>query len=203
MAGHRRKPAEQRKAEIVAMAGELALANGLEALTLRRVAEALGVFPGLVNHYFPAVDELVAAAFTDVAEAELRDVFELVEAAGPPLAQMRALIAQLVSEDQDKVSLLWLDAWHTARRRPALHVEVSRLMAAWRDRVVEVIERGRDGGVFRVDDPAASATMIMAAIDGMSVQAAMRASLDYSVVRSWVVSTAERELGLPPGALAG
>ncbi|MDT7675852.1 MAG: hypothetical protein QOD82_3754, partial [Pseudonocardiales bacterium] len=42
------------------MAAELALANGLEALTLRRVAEALGVFPGLVNHYFPAVDELVA-----------------------------------------------------------------------------------------------------------------------------------------------
>jgi hypothetical protein len=76
-------------------------------------------------------------------------------------------------------------------------------MAAWRDRVVEVIERGRDGGVFRVDDPAASATMIMAAIDGMSVQAAMRASLDYSVVRRWVVSTAERELDLPPGALAG
>jgi hypothetical protein len=31
----------------------------------------------------------------------------------------------------------------------------------------------------------------------------MRASLDYSVVRRWVVSTAERELDLPPGALAG
>jgi AcrR family transcriptional regulator len=200
-AGSRRKPAEQRKAEIVASAGELVMAHGLEALTLRRVAEALGVFPGLVGHYFPASEDLVAAAFGHVAGAELAQVGAMVAEAATPLAGMRAMIDTLLSQEQDPVGLLWLDAWNAARRRPALHDEVTRQMAGWHSLVVGVIERGRDSGVFWVADPDATATVILAAIDGLSMQAALRPGLDHPVVRRWVVATAERELGLDPGAL--
>lgn len=186
----------------MAKAAELALAGGLESLTLRRVAEALGVFPGLVNHYFPAAEELVAEAFGHVVETELRTVLALTEAAATPLAGMRALIGTLLSEEQDSVGLLWLDAWNAARRRPVLRSEVSRQMEAWQRHVVELIERGRADGVFRVADAEVCASMILAAIDGLSLQAAMRPSLDYALVRRWVVATAERELGLAPGALS-
>ncbi|HEX4248547.1 MAG TPA: TetR family transcriptional regulator C-terminal domain-containing protein [Pseudonocardia sp.] len=200
-AGYRRKPAEQRKAEIVAAAGELAMANGLEALTLRRVAESLGVFPGLVSHYFPASEDLVAAAFGHVAGAELAQVGALIDGAPTPLAGMRALIDAVLSQEQDGVGLLWLDAWNAARRRAALHDEVTRQMSAWQARVVALIESGRAAGVFGVPDPEATATVILAAIDGLSMQAALRPGLDHPVVRRWVVATVERELGLLPGAL--
>ncbi len=66
----KRKPPAERREEIVAAASRLAVAEGLERLTLRRVAEALGVVPGLVNHYFPVADDLVAAAFGFAAAAD-------------------------------------------------------------------------------------------------------------------------------------
>src|SRR5262249_30326246 len=66
----RKTPAEPRS-EIVASAARSGLTEGLECVPLRRVADELGVQPGLVGHYFPAADELVAEAFTHATMREL------------------------------------------------------------------------------------------------------------------------------------
>jgi AcrR family transcriptional regulator len=206
----RRKPAQQRRAEIVSTAGTIALAEGLESLTLRRVADALGVFPGLVNHYFPSVDDLVAAAFGAAAAAELDEVFgapEVVfsgdEFAANPLARVRLVLHMLLDPDRDDVSLLWLDAWQASRRRPALRAEVARQMRAWQERLSALIQDGAAAGAFRAQDSAAAALRILAMVDGLSIQAASRSSIDYTTVREMVVATVERELGLPLGTLQG
>ena len=114
---------------------------------------------------------------------------------------MRALIGLLVSDDRDDISLLWLDAWNASRQRPALHAEVSRQMLVWQERVADLVSSGVADGVFRADDPPAAATRIMATVDGLSVQAAMRSPVDYVVVRQMVIDGAERELDLRPGEL--
>ncbi|WP_030769741.1 MULTISPECIES: TetR/AcrR family transcriptional regulator [unclassified Streptomyces] len=66
-----RKSPEARRAEIVETAAAVALAEGLECLTLRRIADELDVRPGLISHYFPSVEDLVAEAFGTAADAEL------------------------------------------------------------------------------------------------------------------------------------
>jgi AcrR family transcriptional regulator len=198
----RRKPPQERRAEIVAAASAVALAEGLESLTLRRVADALGVVPGLVNHYFPAVDDLVAVAFREAASAEIDQVFTAAGQDGTPAQRMRAVLALLVSQDRDSISLLWLDAWQAAARRPALRAEVSRQMDAWQHRLTELIAAGVDAGSFRAGDPATVAVQVLAMIDGLSVQAVMRSAADHAAVRDLVIATAERELGLRPGDLA-
>jgi AcrR family transcriptional regulator len=198
----RRKPPLERRTEIVQAASVLALAEGLESLTLRRVADVLGVVPGLVNHYFPSVDDLVAEAFAAAAHGEFSTLFDEVDAAGSPLDRMRALIALLVSEERDDISLLWIDAWNASRRSPALHAEVSRLMVVWQQRLADLISAGVADGVFRAADPPAAATRIMAVSDAFSLQAAVRSPVDYAVIRQMIIDGAERELGLSPGELA-
>jgi AcrR family transcriptional regulator len=196
----RRKPAHERRAEIVSAAGEIVLADGLASLTLRRVADDLGVFPGLVSHYFPSVDELLAEAFGAASSGELEEIFAIV-GDDAPLPRMRRLLAALASEDRDSISLLWLDAWHTSRHRPVLRDEVERQMDAWKNRVADLVSAGVRSGDFRVDDAAVTAVRLLALIDGLSVQAAVRSRVDYSTVRDLVMNTSERELGLSPGAL--
>jgi AcrR family transcriptional regulator len=191
----------ERRTEIVQAASVLALAEGLESLTLRRVADALGVVPGLVNHYFRSVEDLVAEAFGAAAYGETSAVFIAVDEEGTPLQRMRALIGLLVTQDRDDISLLWLDAWQASRQRPALHAEVSRQMLVWQQRVADLISSGVADGVFRSDDPPAAATRIMAVVDGLSVHAAMRSPVDYDVVRQMVIDSTETELGLRPGEL--
>ena len=66
----RKMPAE-RHGELLARAVEISAAEGLSAVTLRRVATDLGVTPGLVSHYFSSAEQLITAAFKTAAEADM------------------------------------------------------------------------------------------------------------------------------------
>jgi AcrR family transcriptional regulator len=185
------------------------------------VAETLGVFPGLVSHYFASADDLVAAAFAHAASAEREEIFGHAAQAGYPVDQVRRLLGAWLHQDRDPVSLLWLDAWQASRRRPALMDEVARQMNADLARLSALIEAGiaaRDFPVAGAPDIAARdratgagatrnstardiALQILSLVDGLSVQAAARATLDYTAVRAMVISTTESLLGLGRGTL--
>jgi AcrR family transcriptional regulator len=197
----RRKPASERREEIIATATAIALEEGLESLTLRRVADELQVFPGLLHHYFRSVDDLLAVAFCTAATADIDEVFAEVDAHRTPVARMRALLAAFLSPARDRLSLLWLDAWHAARRRPVLGAAVTRQMLADESRVGELIEEGIAAGAFRVVNSRMAARRILAVVDGLSIHAALTESLDFDAVQDLVVRTAERELGLRKGRL--
>jgi DNA-binding transcriptional regulator YbjK len=197
----KRKAPEQRRGEIVAAASHVALTEGIQCLTLRRVADELGVVPGLVNHYFPVADDLVAAAFAGATAAERDSIFAAMPETAGALQKMRLLLAALLSDESDAISLLWLDGWQASRNRPALRVEVSRQMVAWQKAIAGLITAGNAAGIFAVAEPATAAIRILALIDGLSVQAAIRYHIGYDAVRDMVVASTERELGLPAGTL--
>jgi AcrR family transcriptional regulator len=198
----RRKPASERLAEIIETAAAIAVEEGLDRVTAKRVAAELGVFPGLVSHYFATADELVATAFAHAAADERDQIFGRAVLADRPVDRMRRLLDAWLHKDRDPVSLLWLDAWQASRRRPALLAEVGRQMNADLDRVSKVIADGIAASDFPIDDPAEPALQILSLIDGLSVQAATRQTLDYAPVRAMVIATTERLLALPPGTLA-
>jgi AcrR family transcriptional regulator len=201
-AAPRRKPASQRRAEITETAAAIAVSEGLEKVTAKRVADATGVFPGLVSHYFGTADELVAAAFAHAAASEREKLFGQAAAAGRPLDQLRRLLSGWLDQDRDAVSLLWLDAWQASRRRPALRDEVTRQMTADSDRLAALIRSGTAAGDWAAADPGSTATQILSLVDGHSVQAATRRALDYTMVAAMVITVAGSLLGLPPSALA-
>ncbi len=185
----------------MAVASRLAVAEGLESLTLRRVADELGVVAGLVNHYFPVADDLVAAAFGYAAGSEREGIFAALNPGDTPLAQLREMLGMLLDDGTDSISLLWLDAWQATRKRPALRAEVTVQMRGWQDSLSGLIGRGVAAGLFDAADAKRSATRIMALVDGFSIQAAMRSVIAYDAVREMVLETVERELGLAAGAL--
>jgi len=198
----RRKDPAERRAEIVSAASGIAVSEGLERVTAKRVAQELDVVPGLVNHYFSAVDDLVAAAFGFASQLERSEIYGLATSAGTPLDHLRRLLAELLDTRRDPVSLLWLDAWQASRRRPALLREVIAQMDADAAELSRLIEAGVAAGEFASGDPSASAVRIMALIDGHSVQAAARSRRDSRIVAAFAVRAAETELGLPPLALS-
>ena len=197
----RRMDAAERRQEIIAAASRIAVGEGLERVTAKRVAEELGVAPGLISHYFGSADDLVAAAFGHAAGDERGLLFSAASEGAAPREELNRLVAGFLHPDRDPVSLLWLDAWQASRRRPALMAEVVRQMDADTAQLAELIRRGSVSGDFSAVDPASTALRIMALIDGLSIRAAIRAQIDYTVVADLVVSTVESELGLSPGAL--
>jgi AcrR family transcriptional regulator len=205
----RRKSREDRRQEIVDAAAALGLEEGLHSITARRVAEKVGVGSGLVTHYFPAIDELLAATFTQLASKERGLLAEATTEESSATDQVRMTLQTYLSPSRDAMGLLWLDAWRHAADRHELRSAVISEMEADVAAMEAIIARGVESGEFTIQDRAsATAIRILALLDGQAARAAIRAaladsSLDYPAVEHMVFLTAERELGLTAGALTG
>ncbi|MBD0421972.1 TetR/AcrR family transcriptional regulator [Streptomyces sp. TRM S81-3] len=197
-----RKSPAARRAEIVAAAAAVALTEGLECITLRRIAEELGVRPGLISHYFPAVEDLVAEAFGDAAGSELDALLPADRGDATPIQHLARFFARTSGEAYDDISRLWLNARHLSRYRPTLRDRVAVQEAAWRNRFEALVRDGVELGEFRTADPLLAAIQILVVLDGLGMLVnSVDTGDDPPAVRHMPVTTAERELGLPPGTL--
>jgi AcrR family transcriptional regulator len=196
-----RKSAGERAEEIRATARDLALAEGLPALTLRSVAGRVGVAPALVAHYEPSMDALVAETFSVITIAEIEEVAALLAPEPTATAKLRRLIGTLVEPARDDVTTVWADAWSVGRTNDALAAAVRSVMDTWQDLVSGVVADGVASGEFTTDDPAIVAWQFLGMIDGVNSHALVH--YGGAPDRGRLVCRAmENELGLERGVLS-
>ena len=169
----RKTPAE-RAAEIAEAAKEIALEQGLSAITLRNVAARVGVASGLVAHYQPNAEALVAGIFSTIVAAETEEVAGLLEKQQTPLEQLGMLLETLMDVSRLDVTAIWVEAWTLGRRNEALATCVREQMDAWQAVVQGVVEAGIDAGEFDTFDAPSVAWQILGMVDGLNAQALVR-----------------------------
>ncbi|MDT0611112.1 TetR family transcriptional regulator [Streptomyces lancefieldiae] len=193
---------EQRRAEIVETAARIALEEGLELITLRRVAEELSVRPGLISHYFPVADHLVSEAFTDAAAKERESLLPSHEQDLPPVDRLARFLVGLADGDYLDLSRLWLNARHLSRFKDPLRLAVRTQESLTRTALVALIDRGVQAGEFTTDDALRTALHILITVDGLGSYANDDAQPEGGLDPSdMAIETAETRLGLAPGTL--
>jgi AcrR family transcriptional regulator len=190
----RKLPAE-RHGELLAKAVEISQAEGLSAVTLRRVATDLGVTPGLVSHYFSSAEQLIAAAFRTAAVADLDEVRARVDAAPTPTVKIDALMDYVLDDVSAEASALWLDAWSLGRRNPTLAAEAAALTEDWLACIGDVVRAGDEAGEFTVVDVGVAARRLLIMIDGLGAQKVIR-DAPTDEIKHIARSFASSELGL-------
>lgn len=168
----RRSP-DQRRGEIADAARDLALDEGLAALTLRGVASRARVTPALVAHYVPTMDDLVASTFTSVVDAELTELAALA-ASGTATGRLAALLAALLDGSRDDVTLIWVEAFALGRRNETLAAAARDAMDRWQSALQELLAEGAAEGDLHIDDPAEAAWQLLGMIDGINAQSLVR-----------------------------
>ncbi|MFF2927847.1 TetR/AcrR family transcriptional regulator [Streptomyces celluloflavus] len=196
-----RKPPAERRAEIVRTAAAIALAEGLERITLRRIADELGVRPGLIGHYFPAADDLVSEAFTHAATDERESLLPPGEHELPPVERLARFLVRLTDGAYRDLSRLWLNARHLSRFKPGLRSAVNTQESATRTALADLVEEGHRAGDFTTDDALGVALHLLVTIDGLGAYANDDAQLDHPALDDMAIATAERLLGLAEGTL--
>lgn len=151
---------EARRRELVDVVWRLIAAEGLQAVTTRRIAEAAGCAHGALLYYFPSKDAMLTAAFQHVFEATNR---RAVKAAPAPrgLGGLRALCLEIMPLDEDRLAeariaiTFWQQALGSEENR-RLH---ARFVDRWRTDMTERL------GEARADGAIAASTDIGTAVD--------------------------------------
>ncbi|HYI75789.1 MAG TPA: TetR family transcriptional regulator C-terminal domain-containing protein [Gaiellaceae bacterium] len=160
--------AASRVDEILRAACRVVVSGGASDLRIGTVAQEAGVSRTLVHYYFTTRQELLRAAFAyaenmriDALEAELSELSR-----GADRAE-RALV-RTIDPALEENPALWNEVWSSLRYDDELRPLVQERYRAWADRIVRLLEEGReDGSVPLSVDPEGAGWRLAAAADGI------------------------------------
>jgi AcrR family transcriptional regulator len=134
----KRTSAEVRRRDLVEAAVRVLAERGAAGASVRTIAAAAGVSPGLVTHHFGGVDRLVEAAYDHVAERVDVTLAAAVDAAGEdPRARLGAYVAANLAPPIADPALLatWIALWSLARGDAGIMARHGHHYAAFRERL--------------------------------------------------------------------
>ena len=112
-----------RRDEIIHACAQLLARDGIEALSIRRVAREVGFTSGVVTHYFVDKDEMLQALFNSIAEVSLQAVDASINSADTPLEKIAAILISTQKEYSEEFPTspkLWASTRYLASSNDAL-----------------------------------------------------------------------------------
>ncbi|WP_130804726.1 TetR family transcriptional regulator [Acinetobacter ihumii] len=145
---------EQRRTMILEAAKRIALLEGLNGLTVRRIATEAQVSTGQVHHHFESASHLKAEVFI-----ELMDQLNEVEAQINTTSCLERLLLLLGSENIEQTQP-YLRLWNEAEILIQQDIEMKKAynitMERWHEALVKVLELGVVQQAFKIVPPNSS-----------------------------------------------
>jgi len=146
--------------------------DGYARLTMKRVAAEAGVAPGILHYYFRDKRAILAAAADRVTRDLDRRVAAEARGARDAWARLRGLVrAGLAAATRDREAwTVFIAFWGEALHDRELALLNARAYGRARRLIAAGIARGVAEGAFRRLDPAEAGAVILALLDGLSLQ---------------------------------
>jgi AcrR family transcriptional regulator len=161
-----------RRAELVDAAWRVIAEEGLEAATVRRIAEAAGCTTGRVTHYFDSKDDVLVAALREVHRRAGERMIRHIGGADVAAVLLEVLLEALpVDEDRQLEWKVWLAFWGRAVADERLRREQEQRYAEWRGLLGKLVRRARPHDTAA--DRRTAVDLIAGAIDGLGIQAVL------------------------------
>lgn len=158
------------RGELLAAARRVIRRAGFAGVTVGEITREAGASLGLLNYHFGSKDQVLAEAFDEIARSELAEI-EAIARRGDPAAERLAACLDVSDWGDGESWTLWLDAWGASGRVEALRVTLGFYADGWRACLAGVLDDGVRDGSWACEDPAQSASLIVAMIDGIGLQA--------------------------------
>jgi len=192
-------PLTDRVIAILEAACRVVVREGAHGLRMASVAEEAGVSKALVHYYFSTRQELLRSAFA-FSESRLDQLVE-EEITGLETGAARLERALLVSLDPEapisEQRALWNEVWSSLRFDDELKPLVERWYRTWLDRIVQLLEDGREDGSVPLEvDATASGARLAATADGVDSMLYL-GLLDRNGARDVLLGSLHREIAGP------
>jgi AcrR family transcriptional regulator len=165
---------EQRRRELVAATWTVIADEGIEAATIRRIAEEAGCTTGRITHYFEAKEAILVAALRAVHQAAAaRMATAIADGDDNPREALRLVLLEALPLDAERRIewRVWLAFWGRAAGNQPLRKEQAARYAEWRALIMSLL--AADRGEASAAELRVRLDVVAGAVDGLGLQAAL------------------------------
>jgi AcrR family transcriptional regulator len=157
---------------ILTAAWHVIASEGIQSVSMRRVARAAGSTTGLITHYFKDKDELVTRAYRTVLDRMLADAAQRIAAPGTVTERLLAAVEAIEPTDPQmrQWTVVLLNFWAQAAFNPAFARYCQQDYRRWRRLIGRAVRDGIASGELRREtDVRTLCDLLTLVSDGFSV----------------------------------
>jgi AcrR family transcriptional regulator len=164
--------ASERKDQIVRATVECVTKYGYHNFSMQDVARVAGVSKGIIHYYFLNKDELMMSVLDKVAADIERVLAADMQSIDDPRKKMEIFVNVCfdVVRSTREYYQVSMDFWTQINQKPEVKKVIAQHYSKFRDTCANVIRAGIDRGSFKKVDALAYSSLIIAMIDGISLQ---------------------------------
>ncbi|GIG56606.1 TetR family transcriptional regulator [Longispora fulva] len=168
---------EARRRDVSGAVWRVLAARGFGGLTLRAVATEMGATTGLLTHYFPNKQDLLAHALTLLDERRATRPRRVAAPAAEGLAALRAALLDILPLTPEAAAdnRIWVSSWDAALADPDLAAGHADRYGRSRERIRRHVAAAQGLGELPSGDPDDLAAAIQSFVLGLIVQALLGA----------------------------
>ena len=167
----RKSIAHIRRKEIIEGFFKVVAAKGFAGSSIREITEAAGVSKGVLHHYFVNKNEMVLGVMDHVLDTYVSEMQEELEGHTSATAKMEFVLSWFLDLERFgmEFSRAWMEFWILSKTDEAIAEGLRNCYRQITDRLREIIQQGIDTKEFAKVDPALTANMIVASLEGTTM----------------------------------
>ena len=146
---------------------DLIAARGFEAMTLRELAERVGIQPGSIYRYFPSKAQLLVALLVEHLEFLLEHWSQEQPADADPVERLAAFVAFHIRSHTLRRREVFVANMELRSLAPADYRKVVGLRRRYENVLTAILRDGLEQGLFRIPDARIATFAILAMLTGV------------------------------------
>jgi AcrR family transcriptional regulator len=161
---------DERRRELVQASWDVLCADGLEGVSLRRVALAANCTTGRIAHYFDGRDKLLIASLQMAHAQTGARMRSIAEAEPNPLKRLRAILLESLPLDARRLKewQVWLSFWAASIGHDDLAAENQLRYKEWRQALRDALDP-----IVSAQEAIVQADRLVTLVDGLGVGATL------------------------------
>jgi AcrR family transcriptional regulator len=140
--------------------------KGFANVSMNDIVSVSGVSKGGVYWHFKSKDEIILAIFDFFFDAQLELINQTLDGEGKAADKLKRIF-RLATQEAEANLPPPLEFYALAARNEALKGRMSGYFESYRQRVIELLQRGMDDGEFEINDPGMVAINIISLMEGI------------------------------------
>ncbi|MGA7670466.1 MAG: TetR/AcrR family transcriptional regulator [Nitrolancea sp.] len=167
----------ERRAQILQAAATVFARSGVDGARMDDIVTESGLSKGSLYWYFDSKQEIVIALVDEVLRAEFEQLKRLVESPGTVLQRLNTFVDThaAVFSEHPTLGKLGLEFYAMSGRVPQIKEFIRRYYQDYIDKLVELLQQGRDRGELTLGDPNELAVNLVCLLEGLTLLWALEA----------------------------